>query len=205
MIEATLEHPAVLLTSVREIDGLRVGLRLARANDADRIREFLDGLSTESRRRRFGTPVPRVGGALVRHFALPDGRRSFVVLATAPVEQTERVVGIADVVLLRPALAELAFVVADELQGRGVGRSSPRRPLPSRRGAARRPAPACRGRRRRSGRARAHATPRPDRQRLRGRIGDRLHDAGGARRVVGMAGRRARRAARELTLLGRPR
>lgn len=122
MIVSTLEHPAVVLGVVHEIGGLRVGLRLARASDADRVRDFLERLSPETRFRRFGTPVPRVGEALVRHFTLADGRRRFAVLATAPAEHTEHVIGIADVALLRPGTAELAFVVDDDLQGRGVGR-----------------------------------------------------------------------------------
>ena len=122
MSESTLEHPAVLLGAVREIDSLQVGLRLARASDAERVGEFLERLSPETRLRRFGTAVPRIGGALVRHFTFADGRRRFVVLATAPIENDERVIGIADVALLRPGTAEIAFVVDDELQGRGVGR-----------------------------------------------------------------------------------
>jgi len=122
MVGSTLEHPAVLLGAVHEIGGLRVGLRLVRASDGDHVRDFLERLSPETRLRRFGTPVPRVGEALVRHFTLPDGRRRFAVLATAPADRTERVIGIADVALLRSGTAEIAFVVDDDLQGRGVGR-----------------------------------------------------------------------------------
>jgi GNAT superfamily N-acetyltransferase len=43
------------------------------------------------------------------------------VVATAPLEGTERIVGLADAAFLRSGLAEIAFVVADELQGRGIG------------------------------------------------------------------------------------
>lgn len=116
-----LEHPGALLGSVADLDGLRVGLRLARPSDAPRVRAFLERLSPESRRRRFGTPQPRVSASLVRHFTFPDPRRRMIVLATAPLEGTERVVGMADAAFVGPAVAELAFVVADELQGRGIG------------------------------------------------------------------------------------
>ena len=122
MAEHVLEHPAQLLTAVHDADGIRVGLRLARPNDAPRVRAFLERLEPETRLRRFATPMPRVPSRLVRHFTFPDGRRRIVVLVTAPVEGTERVVGIADVAVVRPGTGEIAVVVADELQGRGVGR-----------------------------------------------------------------------------------
>ena len=115
------EHPGALLASVSLVDGLRVGLRLARPSDAPRVRAFLERLSSDSRRRRFGTPQPRVAELLVRHFIFPNPRRRMIVVATAPLEGTEQVVGIADVAFLRTDLAELAFVVADELQGHGIG------------------------------------------------------------------------------------
>jgi GNAT superfamily N-acetyltransferase len=111
----------VLLASVSELDDLRVGLRLARPSDAPRVRAFLERLAPETRRRRFGTPQPRISSSLVRHFTFPDPRRRMIVVATAPLEGTERIVGMADAAFQRAALAEIAFVVADELQGRGIG------------------------------------------------------------------------------------
>lgn len=118
---SSAEHPAALLGSVSVVDGLRVGLRLARPSDAPRVRAFLERLSSDTRRRRFGTPQPRVSSSLVRHFVFPDPRRRMIVVATAPLEGTERIVGIADSAFVGPETAEIAFVVADELQGRGLG------------------------------------------------------------------------------------
>ena len=115
------EHPATLLATVSDLDGLRVGLRLSRPSDAPRVRAFLERLSPETRRRRFGNPQPRISESMVRHFTFPDPRRRMIVVATAPLEGTERIVGMADAAFLRAELAEIAFVVADELQGRGVG------------------------------------------------------------------------------------
>ena len=122
MVSSGLNHPATLLTSVTELDGVRIGLRLARRSDAAAVREFLEHLSRESRMRRFGAATPRVASSLVRHFTAPDGHSRIVVLATAPIDGTERVVGIADVAFLRADAAEIAFVVAEELHGRGLGR-----------------------------------------------------------------------------------
>jgi len=58
----------------------------------------------------------------VRHFTYYDPRQRLVVAATAPIGGKERIVGLADVVLLSTGLAELAVVVGDEWQGRGVGK-----------------------------------------------------------------------------------
>ena len=120
-ISTPTEHPGALLGGVSLVDGMRVGLRLARPSDAPRVRAFLERLSTETRRRRFGTPQPRVSAWLVRHFTFPDPRRRMIVVATAPLEGTERIVGMADAAFLRADVAEIAFVVADELQGHGIG------------------------------------------------------------------------------------
>jgi GNAT superfamily N-acetyltransferase len=115
-------HPATLFSRVSPHDGLRVGLRLARPTDQARVRAFLERLSPETRRRRFGTPLPQVSETLVRHFTLPDPRRRLIVLATAPGDGGEQVAGIADAVFEGGDTGEIAFVVADELQGRGIGR-----------------------------------------------------------------------------------
>lgn len=117
----SFDHPGALIGTVSVVDGLRIGLRLARPSDTPRVRAFLERLSPETRRRRFGMPQPKVSASLVRHFTFPDPRRRMIVVATAPLEGTERMVGMADAAFVRPELAEIAFVVADELQGRGVG------------------------------------------------------------------------------------
>jgi hypothetical protein len=91
-------HPATLFSRVSPHDGLRVGLRLARPTDQARVRAFLERLSPETRRRRFGTPLPQGSETLVRHFTLPDPRRRLIVLATAPGDGGEQVAGIVDAV-----------------------------------------------------------------------------------------------------------
>jgi acetyltransferase len=103
-------------------DGLRLRLRLTRPSDSDGVRAFLDALSHESRRRRFMSAMPVVSDRLVRHFTFYDLRTRQVVAATAPLDGTEAIVGLADVVLLETGLAELGVVVADAHQGRGVGK-----------------------------------------------------------------------------------
>lgn len=59
------------------------------------------------------------------------GDLRMIVVATAPLEGTERIFGLADAAFLRSGLAEIAFVVADELRGGGSATYSPERPQPS--------------------------------------------------------------------------
>jgi GNAT superfamily N-acetyltransferase len=115
--------PGALLATTHEIEGgSRARLRLCRPSDALRVQAFLEGLSPETRHRRFLAATPAVGDHLVRHFTFYDPRKRLVVAAACPLEGTEAIVGLADVALLATGLAELGVVVDDDMQGRGVGK-----------------------------------------------------------------------------------
>jgi acetyltransferase len=115
--------PGALLAKAHELDGGgTVRLRLARPSDAGRVRDFLEGLSEESRRLRFLVPMPVVKERTVRHFTFYDPRERLVLAATLPVDGSERLVGLADLVLLETGLAEIGLVVADDQRGRGLGK-----------------------------------------------------------------------------------
>ena len=101
--------------------GLRVRLRLTRPSDGPRVRTFLEGLSAESRRRRFFTAMPVVNHTPIRHFTYYNPRERLVVAATAHLGGTEQILGLADVSLLETGVAEIGLVVTDEHQGQGVG------------------------------------------------------------------------------------
>lgn len=114
--------PGTLLATTHPLaGGGRVRLRLARPSDLGRVRSFLEGLSPDTLRRRFFTATPRIGAELVRHFAFFNPRERMVVAATMPVDGRERIVGLADVALLATGLAELAVVVDDAEQSKGIG------------------------------------------------------------------------------------
>jgi acetyltransferase len=118
----SLTNPGAMLAAVHELgDGLQVRLRLVRPTDAPRVRAFLEQLSPESRHRRFLASMPQVPESVVRHFTFYHPRERLIVAATAHVDGTERILGIADVALLSTGVAELAAVVADDYRGRGLG------------------------------------------------------------------------------------
>jgi acetyltransferase len=118
-----LADPGTLLATTHEVeDGVRVRLRLARPSDATRVRDFLEGLSPETRRRRFFTAMPGVSDTIVRHFTFYDPRQRLIVVAMAMADHHEELVGIADVALQETGVAELAVVVDDDAQSMGVGK-----------------------------------------------------------------------------------
>lgn len=115
--------PGAMLAAAHELDsGLTIRLRLARPTDAARVRAFLERQSPETLARRFFTAMPRVTDATVRHFTFYDPRESLIVAATALVDGTEEVIGLADIALLATGLAEIGVLVDGEHQGEGVGR-----------------------------------------------------------------------------------
>lgn len=117
----TLADPGALLATTHRVgDNEPVRLRLTRPSDAPRVDAFLSQLSAETRRLRFFVAGPHPGDAAVRHFTFYDPRERLVVAATVP-NGIEELIGLADVVLLETGLAELAVVVDDEYQSRGVG------------------------------------------------------------------------------------
>jgi len=58
---------------------------------------------------------------VVRHFTFYEPRERLMLAASALRDGTEAIVGLADVAMLETGVAEIAVVVADECQGKGVG------------------------------------------------------------------------------------
>ena len=121
--EPQLVDPGALLATTHELSGGgRVRLRLTRPSDLPRIRAFLEGLSPETRARRFLAATPHLPEELVRRFAFYDPRERLTLAAAMPGTGGEQLVGLADVAVLATGLAEIGVVVADDAQGQGVGK-----------------------------------------------------------------------------------
>jgi acetyl coenzyme A synthetase (ADP forming)-like protein len=103
-------------------DGSTLRLRPPSAADADGLLAFFTGLSERSRYLRFHGFLP-ADEAVRSAFVDPDWvERGSLVGTLASEGDRERVIALASYVRLRdPVVAEVAFAVADELQGRGIG------------------------------------------------------------------------------------
>lgn len=99
--------------------GLTARVRQIEPTDAEALTRFHDGLSAESRHKRYFTPMPHLSDTMLQRFVNVDHveREALVVLAG------DAIVGLGQYERLRtqPADAEVAFSVADALQGQGIG------------------------------------------------------------------------------------
>ena len=102
-------------------DGLRVWFRPIRPDDAGRLQEFHTRLSAESQRMRFFSPLRTLSRGMARRFTNVDFQKRVAVVACIPGDDAIR--GVARYEVARDgATAEIAFVVEDAFQGRGVGK-----------------------------------------------------------------------------------
>ena len=102
-------------------DGGTLRLRPPTQADATALLDFYRALSSQSLHRRFHG-FPNLRPQLVESLLDPDWAERGALLGALADEDGERVVAIGNYVRLRdPTLAESAFAVADDEQGRGIG------------------------------------------------------------------------------------
>jgi acetate---CoA ligase (ADP-forming) len=113
--------PSALTRDVILRDGTTLRLRPPEHADEEALVAFLAGLSERSRRMRFHAAV-HADPELVRPYLDPDWSESGGLLGELEGKDGARVVALATWSRLRdPARAEVAFAVADDVQGRGIG------------------------------------------------------------------------------------
>lgn len=107
-----------MLDTVELRDGSRVWLQPMHADDAARLLQFHHSLSDETTQLRYFAVHPELSDAELHRFTHVDHRDREAIVATADNE----LIGVARFDRLDdPDAAEVAFVVADGWQGRGLG------------------------------------------------------------------------------------
>jgi acetyltransferase len=103
-------------------DGSRLTLRAIRPDDAPRLQAGMARLSPETIFRRFMAPLRGLTEAEAQHLACVDYDRRMALVATREPEGYDEIVGVARYDATNTAdSAEVAIVVADAYQGRGLG------------------------------------------------------------------------------------
>ena len=111
-------YPSELQCEARLSDGRRATIRPIRTGDADALWNFHEHLSSETVYRRFFSIHPHLYANEVERFTTVDYRNRLALV----VEIAGQLCAVARYELQAGAdQAEAAFVVADALQGRGVG------------------------------------------------------------------------------------
>jgi GNAT superfamily N-acetyltransferase len=98
-------------------------IRPIRADDGERLSASHERLSPESRYRRFLSAKPELTGADVRYLVEVDGIDHIALVVTQPSLPGEPIVAVARCIRVpgSPDTGEVAIVVADALQGQGIG------------------------------------------------------------------------------------
>ncbi len=107
---------------IRLRDGFKLRLRELRFDDRLRLKAFFERCSDESIRRRFFRRMGEFPESLLDHLLAVDGKQHVVLIATLGEGESEEIVaeGRAAAISGSPQIADVAFLVQDELQRRGI-------------------------------------------------------------------------------------
>lgn len=111
------DYPPEWETDALLADGGVVHIRPISADDADRHARFVAALSPETKYLRFFGPRTELSRKEVEHFVTVDYHRRMALVALA----ADDIIAVARYDALERGDAEVAFVIADEHQGRGLG------------------------------------------------------------------------------------
>jgi RimJ/RimL family protein N-acetyltransferase len=103
-------------------DSARVRMRPIRPDDAPRLMALYDRLSLDTRYHRFFSAMRRLPPDWARFLATVDYRSRFALVVEAPEPDADSLIAVARYEATDdPATPEVAFVVQDDWQNRGLG------------------------------------------------------------------------------------
>jgi acetyltransferase len=117
---AAIAIPSAWPQNTRTRDGVDYRIRPIKADDRERDRAFIAGLSTQSRYSRMMGLVREPSAELLDRLVRVDYRREMALVAVVGEDADEAIIAVARYGG-NPAYCEFAVVVADEWQGRGIG------------------------------------------------------------------------------------
>lgn len=110
------ENPRIMLR-----DGTVASVRIATRADREALRRFFHNLSPESRRRRFFTPSEPTDAIIQRFSDAHDPSDALTLIVHRQVSDDLQPIAAASYFALNGKLAEAAFAVDDQFQGKGLG------------------------------------------------------------------------------------
>jgi acetyltransferase len=122
MDQSTIETASGAERPRRTGNSRGVRVRHVRPTDGAAIQAFVRGLSDESRQFRFFAPIRELAPGVLKRLTHPARELDRVLVALADGAGECRIVALAQYAVEDGETGELALVVADEWQGRGLGR-----------------------------------------------------------------------------------
>ncbi len=115
-------YPEKFQRKIKLRDGARVFLRPIKPEDVDLWVELYSSLSSMSKYYRFFSSHREPSKKMINQYVKIDYVNNFALVAIMPEDGKDKMVGVARYVLDPPPdSAELAVVVRDDLQGKGLG------------------------------------------------------------------------------------
>lgn len=115
------EYPSGLESNSITGAGMKVLLRPLKHSDGPLLKQFFYTLSPESVYNRFLSPIHDVTDEQVHNFVDIDYDKTMAIAAVAVNEYGEEILGVARYVRQDGQKADVAVVVSDAIQGRGIG------------------------------------------------------------------------------------
>jgi acetyltransferase len=110
-------------TDFLDVDGTRVTIRTMRPDDREIEDQFVRRLTPVSKYYRFHAALRELTASMLDHFTNVNYPEEMALIATVREADAEREIAVARYVRTsEPDTAEIAVVVADEWQGKGIGR-----------------------------------------------------------------------------------
>jgi GNAT superfamily N-acetyltransferase len=101
-------------------DGSTVAMRAIHADDTERLRAFHSRLSPDTIYFRFFSLLPELMPQMAERLTHVDYENRMALVATTGAGDDEQIVAVVRYERAGPTVAEVAFVVQDEWQGRGI-------------------------------------------------------------------------------------
>lgn len=114
------EDAARLRETLRLRDGATVTVRAICADDTERLRAFHSRLSLDTIVFRFFRVLPALSQDLAEHLTHIDYENRMALVATVGKGDDERIIAVVRYERIEPDVGEVAFVVEDAWQGRGI-------------------------------------------------------------------------------------
>jgi acetyltransferase len=119
---AIYPYPTQLVSRWQLADGMDITIRPIRPEDAELVQEFVRGLSEESRYFRFMSSIQELTETMLVRFTQIDYSREMALIAVTIEHDREVEIGVARYAINPDGgTCEFALVVADRLQGKGLG------------------------------------------------------------------------------------